>query len=326
MSDIQDSSDFQHEERSSLENRRFEPIAGIGEKKEKIPVQSLNEIQESLDGQTHFLVEVAQSYLVDPQRLLPMNSDRISGSSNPIESMIADVAFVIQEEVTKIQGFQKKIDLWDDRIEENKTAIAANESRIKQNNIDIVHNKKNRDYWLSRAEQVTLDYSYSKAANRLENWAWLIKKYGLKNAEGSSILSDHSGVEELCESASKLLAGEYKIAGEKYELSRCDLEMQNHRLIHESAHLKGLIDTLKVHISAAYTKDIEPLQVGLILLKELHVKLKSMSQNSHATFGELRSWAEPFINDFIKTNSRVLQSVVTQFRKLASIPLPPQNS
>ena len=51
----------------------------------------------------------------------------------------------------------------------------------------MVYDKKNRDYWLCRAEQVIVDYSYAEAANRPEDWAWLIKKYGLKNADGSPI-------------------------------------------------------------------------------------------------------------------------------------------
>ena len=91
---------------------------------------------------------------------------------------------------------------------------------------------------------------------------------------------------------------------DKYEQDRHDREMENHRLIHENSHLKGMNDTLKGYISATYTKEIEPLQEGVILLKELSAKLQSLSQDIKTTFGDLRAWAEPFINEFIKTNTR----------------------
>jgi hypothetical protein len=326
MSDIQDSSEFQNEECSPVENVQFDSMGVIGENEEKIPVQSLNEIKQSLDGQSYFLGEVPQSYLVDPQGFLPLNSDRMVDSANAIEPLIADAGSLLREEVAKIQGFQKKINFWEDRIEKNKTAIAANDSRVKQNNIDMVFDKKNRDYWWGRAEQVSVDYSYAEAANRADDWVWLIKKYGLKNADGSPINPSLRDVEEFCNGVSNNLVGEYKMAGDKYEHARRDREVENHRLIHESSHLKGLNDTLKGYIAATYTKEIEPLQEGVILLKELSAMLQSLSQNSQATFGDLRSWAEPFINEFIKTNTKVPQLIVTEFRKLASIPLPAQNS
>jgi len=327
MSDIQDeASAFQPEDNASMENSHFDSMAVLPQKEEKTPVHSLNEIEESLDGQSYFLGEVPQSYLVDPQAFLPLNSDRLVGSSNTIEALIGTVNLLIQEEVSKIQSFQKKINFWEDRIEKNKASIASFDAKVKQNSIDMVYDKKNRDYWLGRAEQVAVDYSYAEAANRSEEWAWLIKKYGLKNNDGSPIDHEQDAVEELCNGASNNLVGEYKNAGNKYEQVRHDREMENHRLIHEKSHLKGMNDTLKGYISATYTKEIEPLQEGIILLKELNAKLQSFSQDSKATFGDLRAWAEPFIGEFVKTNTRVPQSIVTEFRNLASIPLPAQNS
>jgi len=326
MSDIQEPSAIQPEVNSSLENGQQDSMAAFSGNEEKIPVQSLNEIEETLDGQSYFLGEVPQSYLVDPQGFLPLNSDRIVGSSNSLDPLMSDVVSLLQDEVAKIKAFQKKINFWEDRIEKNKTSIATYESKIKQNSIDMVYDKRNRDYWLSRAEQVTVDYSYAAASNRTEDWAWLIKKYGLKNDEGSPINSELSAAEQLCNSAANNLAGEFRNAGDKYEQVRRDREVENHRLIHENSHLKRMNDTLKGYISATYTKEIEPLQDGVILLKELSAKLQSLSQDIKTTFGDLRAWAEPFINDFIKTNSRVPQSIVTEFRKFASIPLPPQNS
>lgn len=322
MSDMQEEfSAFRNEESSSLENTHNDSMGVLPEKDEK----TLHEIEESLDGQSYFLGEVPQLFLVDPKGFLPLNSDRLGGSNNHIGTMIADVDNLIQEEVAKIQTLQKKINFWEDRIEKNKASIAANQQMIKQNNIDMAYDKKNRDYWMGRAEQISVDYSQAEAANRKEEWAWLIKKYGLKNPDGSPIHCDESSVEELCNGASDNLIGEYKNAGNKYERSRRNREEENNNLIREISRLKGSNDTLQGYISATYTKEIEPLQDGVLLLKEFNVKLKSYGQDEKSTFGDLRAWAEPFLNEFIKANSRVPQSTVTEFRKLASIPLPAEN-
>jgi len=324
MSDIEDSSAFQPEE-SLLQENSSDSMAVFPEK-ESTAFHTLNEVEDSLDGQSYFLGEVPQSFLVDPQGFLPLNSDRMVGSTNAIESLISSVEFLLHDEVAKIQGLQKKIHFWEERIEKNNASIVAFDAKVKQNSIDMVYDKRNRDYWLCRAEQVSVDYSYAEAANRTEDWSWLIKKYGLKNKDGSPISAEHTAVEEFCNGAANNLIGEYKNAGDKYEQVRRDREMENHRMIHENSHLKGMNDTLKGYISAAYTKDIEPLQEGVILLKELSAKLQSLSQDLKTTYGDLRAWAEPFINEFIKTNTRVSQSIVTEFRNLTSIPLPAQNS
>ncbi len=325
MSDMQEFSAFRNEESSTQDNSHFDPMAVMPVKDEQKSIQSLNEIEESLDGQSYFLGEVPQSFLVDPKGFLPLNSDRLIGSVNMIEKLVGDVSSFIQEEVAKIQILQKKINFWEDRIEKNKALIVSNLSKVKQNTIDMAYDKKNRDYWWGRAEQVMVDYSNAEAANRTEDWAWLVKKYGLKNTDGTQVDVAHPAIDELCNGGSNNLLGEYKNAGNKYEQARRDKEAENNGLIRENSRHKASNDTLQGYISATYTKEIEPLQDGVLLLKEFSVKLKSLGQDNKANYGDLRAWAEPFLNEFIKANSRVPQSVVTEFRKLASIPLPAEN-
>jgi hypothetical protein len=300
-------------------------MAVVPAQEEQNQIQSLNEIEESLDDQSYFLGEVPQTFLVDPLGFLPLNSDRLAGSVNMIEKLDSDVNTLIQDEVAKIQVLQKKINFWEDRIEKNKALIVANLSKIKQNNTDMTYDKKNRDYWWGRAEQVMVDYSNAEAANRTEDWAWLVKKYGLKNADGTQVDPAQQAVEEICNGTSNNLLGEYKNAGNKYEQARRDKEAENNSLIRENSRHKASNETLQGYISATYSKEIEPLQDGVLLLKEFSVKVKALGQDNKANYGDLRSWAEPFLNEFIKTNSRVPQSVVTEFRKLASIPLPAEN-
>src|SRR4051812_35201947 len=104
-------------------------------------VHNLKEISETLDSQSYFLGEVPQQYLVDPHAYLPLNSDRLIGSSNVAEKLIAEVGGLVQEEIQQIQKLQKKITFWEDRIEKNKTTVQANLTLIKQNNSDIIYDK-----------------------------------------------------------------------------------------------------------------------------------------------------------------------------------------
>ena len=331
MSEMQEFSAFRNEDSSSQDNH-FDPMAVLPAHEENTATAQrtssmTTEIEETVDSQSYFLGEVPQSYLVDPKVYLPLNSDRLVGSINVLESLFGDVNLLIGQEVEKIQVLQKKINFWEDRIEKNKAQISINMSKIKQNVTDIVYDKKNRDYWWVRSESVMVDYSNAEAANRSENWSWLIKKYGLKNAEGYEIEPDHAAVEELCNGEASNLAGEYKNSGNKYDQSRRDREAENNRLIRENSRLKASTETLQGYISTTYSKEIEPLQDGVLLMKEFGVKLKSLNQDgSKSCYGDLRGWAETFLDEFIKANSRVPQSVVTDFRKLASIPLPAENS
>ncbi len=311
-------------------NQGLDPMATLpaqgGKKAEAIePItRNLNSVDESLDSQSYFLGEVPQANLVDPCAFLPLNSDRLIGSVNMVEKLLYEVGILIEEEVASIQKHQKRITFWEDRIEKNKSQVKKNELTIRQNNIDALYDKKNRDYWLGRAEEVEIDYSHAEVAARHQDWAWLIKKYGLKNPDGTEISSKNVCVEELCNGEIKNLAASYRTTGNKYENARKEKEAENSRLVRENAKLLNDIDTLQGYISAAYANDIEPLQDGVLLMKELGMKLKELAQEDKAVYGQMRSWAEPFLNDFIKANSRVPQNMVTHFRKLTSIPLPPE--
>jgi hypothetical protein len=311
-------------------NQGFDPMAVLSahearKVEEPQPItKDLSSVDESIDGQSYFLGEVPQAHLVDPCAFLPLNSDRLIGSVNMVEKLLYEVGILIEEEVASIQKHQKRITFWEDRIEKNKAHIRKNELKIKQNNTDALYDKKNRDYWLGRAEEVEIDYSHAEVAARYQDWAWLIKKYGLKNADGTEISCKNPCVEELCNGETKNLSAEYRGTGSKYENARKEKETENNRLVRENSKLLNTNEMLQNYISATYANEIEPLQDGILLLKELGVKLKSLGQEDKATYGQMRAWAEPFLNEFIKANSRVPQNVVTYFRKLTSIPLPPE--
>lgn len=329
MSDMQEEfSAFRAEGDGNQENR-FDPMAVLPAHEEK-KIEGNTEIKDidlSLDGQSYFLGEVPQSFLADPQAFLPLNSDKLVGSINMIEKILAEMGMLIEEEVSQIQKNQKRINLWEDRIEKNKAIIQKNEIQVKQNLVDISYDKKNRDYWWSRAEQVILDLEHATVSAREADWFWLIKKYGLKNPDGSQIHQRDQCVEELCDGAANNLAGEYKMAGDKYEQAKKDKEIENSRMIRDNGKLRTTNDQLQDFISTIYANEIEPLQDGVLLYKEFGVRLKALGQEGNkATYGHLRQWAEAFLDEFLKTNPRVSQQVVTEFRRLASIPLPAKNS
>ncbi len=274
--------------------------------------------------ESYHLGEASTANLVDPAAFLPANNDRLVGSVNVVEKLLFEVGIFIEAEVSMIQKHQKKISFWEERIEKNRAHILQNEQQMRQNSTDAIYDKKNRNYWYGRAEEVETDYAHAEVADRLQDWAWLIKKYGLKNADGTEINAGSACVEELCNGEIKNLSAEYRGTGDKYENARKDKETDNSRLVKENAKLHNSNDVLQGYTSSTYTNEIEPLQDGILLFKELSAKLKVLGQNSQATYGEMRIWAEHFLNDFVKTNSRVPQAVVTQFRILTSIPLPPE--
>lgn len=309
-------------------NQGLDPMAAFPDQGQAAVAEpttrNLNEISDSVDGQTYFLGEVPQAQLVDPSAFLPLNSDRLIGSSNMIDKLLFDVGAIIEEEVASIQKHQKRIAFWEDKIEKNKAQIQKNEAQIKQNNIDAQYDKKNRNYWIGRAEEVEIDFSHAEASGRHQTWAWLVKKYGLKNADGSEIDSKMHCVEELCNGEINNLAAEYRTTANKYETARKEREVENSRLVRDNSKLMNTNDTLQTYISNTYTNHIEILQDGILLMKELGVKLKTLGQDEKSSYADLRSWAEPFVNDFIKVNYRVPQAIVVHFRKLTSIPLPPE--
>lgn len=288
---------------------------------------TLKEIEQSLDGQSYFLGEVPQEYLMDPHAFLPLNSDRLIGATNAIELLSKEVSELVEHEVVRIQRVQAKIAAWEDRIEKNKTLIQRNIAKIKQNTAEIELDKKNREYWLSRAEEVQLDYSNAAAAARTDKWAWLIKKWGLKQANGAPIREASSSVDEQCNGEVANLAGQYQARGTVYENLRKDKEMEIPRLWQENARMENSNETLVSYITTAFRDEIEPVQDGVLLMKELELKFKALNiEGSNATYGELRSWAYQFLDEFLKTHARVANSVVSDFRRIASIPLPPEHA
>lgn len=311
-------------------NQEIDPISvlpgtdGIKVTKIEPVTKNLKPVDESIDGHSYFLGEVPQTHLIDPNAFLPLDTDRLTGSINMVEKLGIEVGALIEEEVSSIQKQQKRISFWEERIEKNRIHIKKNEFQIKQNTTDAFYDKKNRDYWFSRSEEVEIDYSHAEVAARVQDWSWLIKKYGLKNADGSEIDSKNHCVEELCNGETENLATEYRNTGNKYENARKGKETENSRLVRENSKFSTTNDVLQGYISSTYTDEIEPLQDGILLFKEFSVKLKAMGQEDKPTYGDMRVWAEQFLNDFIKANSRVPQHVVTHFRQLASIPLPPE--
>jgi hypothetical protein len=326
MSDMKDFSAFKAEA-GAADGSRSEFIAAVVAGKEKTGnTNALEPDLQSLDGQTYLLGEVPQARLLDPQAFLPLNSDKLVGSVDMIEKILREVDQMIEVQLQRIEKVQQKVNFWEDQIEKNKAVIQKNLNSVKQNNVDITYDKKNRDYWLSRAEQVELDYRNTGAGNQPSDWAWLIKKYGFKNSSGAEIDFKSHCVDELCEGEVSNLAAEYRVSGNKYDQDKKNREAENTRLLRENGKLMTNNDVLRGYIANSYNSEIEPVQDGILLLKEFSLRMKSFAQdNKRVTYGELRDWAEPFLNEFIQSNPRVVQEIVTDFRRLASIPLPARN-
>jgi len=285
----------------------------------------LKGIERSL-GNTDAKGEAHQPNLLDPEAVLPLNSDRLVGSVNALEKMHAEAMTFVEMEITQVQKLQKKINQWEDRVEKNKALIHSNKAKIKQNEVEIVHDKKNRDYWVGRADQVTLDYENAASANRVENWNWLIKKYGLKNPSGDALDATLAAIDELCNGEANNLISQYREVAVKHDRALKDKQTDNVRMNRDIAVHLSTNETLQMYISNCYSNEVEALQDGILLLKELGVKLKSLEGQSDSAYGDLRAWAELFLNEFIQSNPKVPQEVVTEFRRITSIPLPPTHS
>jgi hypothetical protein len=87
-------------------------------------------------------------------------------------------------------------------------------------------------------------------------------------------------------------------------------------LIAESAAFMKINDTLQGWILDAYANEVEPLQNGVLLLRELCIKTKE-----ETSFSELKEWADVYLSDFLRANPKVAKEGILNFRKLASIPL-----
>lgn len=274
-----------------------------------------------IDQLSYSINEVPQVNLLDPDQLLPLNSDNLV-----VDELELQVDKLAKEEEIQIEKELNHIDSWNKRIEKNKLHIEKNNELISDNKKAILYDKKNRDYWVNRAEAVTLDFENASSANRQEDWSWVIKKYGLKYSDGSSIEANDASVEELVNGGTANLIGQYRTSANYYEQIRKDKERDNNRTISEISKLKNSNETLKSYIDSAYVKKVQPLQNGVLLLNGLREKLEEFKKQGNSTYSEIRDWSEEYLNDFIKQNPDVPQSVVTDFRKIASIPLPAENS
>ncbi len=268
--------------------------------------------------------EVPQSFLFDPEQFLPLNTDKLAEGADLARS-IQEIEEVTSDEIASIHKFQRSIDAWEKTIEKNKSLIDQNKEIIRQNNLDISYDEKNRDYWWRRAENVESDFGIASASDHRDTWAWFIKKHGLKTADGNPIDEECDCVEELCNGSSSNLSSKYKIAGNKYDMSKNHRESENFRIIAENSQYKKTLETLKNYVQMTYQKKIEPLQDGVLLLKELMAKLRELLNEEGATHGELREWAEHFLDEYIIENPLTPQHAISDYRKWASIPLPSEN-
>ena len=318
MSDIQDPAGENWEERAA--DNSESASAEVGESLDVIDREE--HIKE--DAKSYAAGEVPQSYLFDPERFLPLNSEKLLKKAK-IERSIEELEQVTRDEITSIHKFQRAIDEWEKTIDKDKALIDRNKMVIRQNNTDISYDEKNRDYWWRRAENVAGDVGVAAASNDKDTWAWFIKKHGLKTAEGTPIDETSGCVEELCNGSSNNLVAKYKVAGNKYDMAKNHREKENLRLISENAHYKKTVSTLQRYVQSTYQNKVEPLQDGVLLLKELIAKLRGFLSQPEATFGDLREWAEAFLNQYLIENPQTPQHAITDFRKWASIPLPSEN-
>ncbi len=275
-----------------------------------------------LDG-----IGMPQQYQADPNAYLPIDSECLVGVNNPIKSILSELEPFIEEELREVTKLQRQSDSWKEKIKKNRSVIDKNLSQIKQNRVDMSYDIKNRDFWFGRAQQVLADYATAEASGSSSDWAWLIRKYGLKNPDGTSIEARSSSVGTLCNDSANSLALEYKAAGMRYDQTQRHIEATNALIEGDNDKLEATNQQLQKYIANVYANEIEPLQDGVLLLNELRVKLKSLErQETPPKYGDLRAWAEDFIDSFLKENPFTLQRVVNTFRRLASIPLPPINS
>lgn len=281
----------------------------------------------SLDDSTYILGEVPQSYLTDPYAFLPLNSECLLGAMNVIKGILAELGTLIDEELKEVSKLQRQIQVWEEKILRNHAITDKNLNQIKKNLIDLSYDGKNRDYWIGREQQVLSDYAKAESGGKPENWAWLIRKYGLKNPDGTPVDHLSKCVGELCNGAANNLATEYKWTALRYEQALKHKEANNVLLAGMNDKLAATNEELQKYIANMHANEIEPLQDGVLLFKELGLKLRTLErQESPAKFGDLRSWAESFLDEFLRENCFVPQRVVNAFRRMASIPLPAQNS
>lgn len=276
---------------------------------------------ESIDHKSYSINEVPQTHLLDPEGVLPLNSDLLVTTE-----MEFSVTKLSKEDLIQIKKQQTIIDSWEKTIAKNNFHIESNNDLIKQNKAIISNDKKNRDYWTCRAEEVILDFENTRASGRESDWTWFIKKYGMKHPDGNSIEATDVSVDELVDGGAVNLSAQYRGSATRYEINRKNKEMENNRYISENSKLMKTNEVLKNYIHSTTEQKIKPLQAGLLMFKALREKLEELKRQEKPTYGALRDWAEDFLNSYLKEHPSVPQYMVTDFRKIASIPLPAENS
>lgn len=263
-------------------------------------------------------------YRTDPHASLPLNSDPLSGH---LLKVLTELDLHIEEEKRETLKLQTQIAIWEERIRGNYFQMGKNVEQIKSNLVDAAHEIMHRDYWWSRESLVLTDFSLAKNSARPSDWAWLIKKYGLKNGDGTPLDPQTSCIEEVCLGAIRNLAIEYKEAGVRYDLAQNYKKSESDHLTSLNAKLSATNEHLRSYINNVHSEGIEPIKDGITFLKEFWLKLRTLEkQERPATFGCMRSWAEEHLDQFLKNYPSIPYRVVNTFRRLASIPLPAQNS
>ncbi|HSX14153.1 MAG TPA: hypothetical protein VLE96_07025 [Chlamydiales bacterium] len=263
-------------------------------------------------------------YRNDPHSFLPLNSDPLSSH---LLRTLNELDLHIEEEKRETHKLQKQIAHWEERIRGNYFQMGKNVDQIKNNQLEASHEILHRDYWWGKESLVLADFSLAKSSNRPADWAWLIKKYGLKNAEGILLDAHTQCIEEVCLGAIRDLVIEYKEAGVRYDLAQSYKRSESEHLTNINAKLSATNKHLRNYINNVQSLGIEPIQDGIQFLTEFGLKLKTFEkQESPAKFGEMRAWAEEHLDQFLKKYPSIPHRVVSTFRSLASIPLPFQNS
>ncbi len=262
-------------------------------------------------------------YRNDPHSLLPSNSEPLSSH---IVRILTEVELYIEEEKRESQKIQKQVAIWEERIRGNYFQMGKNVDQIKMNQIDATHELLHRDYWWGRENLVFTDFTLAKNVGRSSDWAWVINKYGLTNSDGTPLDPHARCIEELCLGAIRNLAIEYKEAGVRYDLAHNYKRAESDHLTSINTKLSATNEHLRNYINNVQNIRTS-IHDGILFLMEFGLKVKSLqTDETPATFGDLRAWSEEHLDQFLKKYPSIPQRVVSVFRRLASIPLPAQNS
>lgn len=212
---------------------------------------------------------------------------------------IPHIELLIVEERKEIGRLREQISAWEEMIRANFFQMGKNAEVIEQNTRTSAHEIKMRDYWWDKESLVLSDF---QSAQKSLKWKSLIQKHEL-NLDHRSLL-----IEKLCQDAILELALKYKETGIQHDLAVASKNGENKRVSEMNAKLNAENTHLRERISNAHLSEIEPLQDGLLFLKEFIVIIKSQQASSDT----IHSWAEGFVKKYPSIPSRVLHS----FQKL----------